>query len=313
MKTNIDWAGVMVERATGMSLNDYCQSHIFAPLGVKNISFFPTAEMKSKLVHMAHRAKDGTLTPREHPLRLPLITEPGSAEQKSILNSAGAGCFAQPSEYVKIIAALLNDGTSPTTGTQILKPETVAQMFENQIPHMPNFGREKIQAAIPELTNEIGELYPQPHDQPQGWGLTFMLTISEGATGRGRSTGWWAGLPNLFWWADRERGVGGMVASQILPFAGELRDALEMGLVLTWCRCSGDGSLGSSRGCCLSRLMRIFIFIFYPFLLVLFIYLLILERERIERERAESPLFNVKSITCFASLKHSGNGIGNPV
>lgn len=177
--------------------------------------------MKSKLVHMSQRAPDGTLTPREHLLRMPLITEPGSAEQRSILNSAGAGCFAQPKEYVKIIATLLNDGKSPTTGAQILKPETVQLMFENQIPQLPNFGREKIQAAIPELTNEIGELYPQPHDQPQGWGLTFMLTISEGATGRGRNTGWWAGLPNLFWWADREKGVGGMVASQILPFAGK--------------------------------------------------------------------------------------------
>jgi CubicO group peptidase (beta-lactamase class C family) len=178
--------------------------------------------MKSKLVHMSQRASDGKLTPREHLLRMPLITSPGSSEQRSILNSAGAGCFAPPREYVKIIATLLNDGTSPTTGKQILKPETVAQMFENQIPELPNFGREKIQAAIPELTNEISELYPQPHDQPQGWGLTFMLTISEGATGRGRNTGWWAGLPNLFWWADREKGVGGMVASQILPFAGEL-------------------------------------------------------------------------------------------
>ena len=36
--------------------------------------------------------------------------------------------------------------------------------------------------------------------------------------GRGRNTGHWGGLPNLFWWADREKGVGGMIASQILPF-----------------------------------------------------------------------------------------------
>src|SRR6187402_930241 len=95
-------------------------------------------------------------------------------------------------------------------------------MFTNQIPNMPNFGRTPIAAAIPELTNPIAELYPQPKEQEQGWGLTFMLTIHEGATGRGRNTGWWAGLPNLFWWADREKGVGGMVASQIVPFAGEL-------------------------------------------------------------------------------------------
>ena len=47
-----------------------------------------------------------------------------------------------------------------------------------------------------------------------------MLTLHEGATGRGRNTAWWTGLPNLFWWCDREKGVGGIIASQILPFAG---------------------------------------------------------------------------------------------
>jgi hypothetical protein len=112
--------------------------------------------------------------------------------------------------------------TKTTTNLQkVLKKETITEMFTNQIPSMPNFGRQPIAAAIPELTNPIGELYPQPHDQEQGWGLTFMLTIHEGATGRGRNTGWWAGLPNLFWWADRENGVGGIVASQVIPFGGE--------------------------------------------------------------------------------------------
>jgi len=161
--------------------------------------------------------------------------------------------IAQPSEYTKIIAMLLNDGTSPTTGKQILKKGTVDEMFSNQIPNMPNFGRQEIQNATPELTNKIGELYPQPHDQPQGWGLTFMLTISPGATGRGANTGWWAGLPNLFWWADREKGVGGIVASQILPFGGEL-SSLETCIARgdaddnLKCRCASHGTLGSSRG-----------------------------------------------------------------
>lgn len=165
---------------------------------------------------MHYRDPSGKITTREHVLRRSLYDD-----TEGVFNSAGAGCFAQPSEYTKIIATLLNNGTSPTTGKQILKKETVDEMFSNQIPDMPNFGRNEIQDAIPELTNKIGELYPQPHDQPQGWGLTFMLTISPGATGRGANTGWWAGLPNLFWWADREKGVGGIVASQILPFAGK--------------------------------------------------------------------------------------------
>ena len=120
-----------------------------------------------------------------------------------------------------LLAALLNDGTSPTTGKQILKPESVQEMFRNQIPQFPDFARNAIPDARPDLTNPIPQLYPQPPEQPQGWGLTFMLTIHPGATGRGSNTGWWAGLPNLFWWCDREQGVAGIICSQILPFAGK--------------------------------------------------------------------------------------------
>lgn len=28
----------------------------------------------------------------------------------------------------------------------------------------------------------------------------------------------WAGIANLFWYCDREKGVAGMIASQVLPF-----------------------------------------------------------------------------------------------
>ena len=107
---------------------------------------------------------------------------------------------------------------------KILEPQTVEKMFQNQIPNFPNFGRQGIPAAKPDLTNPLPELYPIPGNGPQGWGLTFMLT--EGVTGRSNGTAHWAGLPNLFWWCDREKGVAGIIASQILPFA----DAQILGL-----------------------------------------------------------------------------------
>lgn len=46
----------------------------------------------------------------------------------------------------------------------------------------------------------------------------MMLTQEAGGTGRGRNTGWWAGLANCYWWCDREKGVAGMIASQQMPF-----------------------------------------------------------------------------------------------
>lgn len=124
-----------------------------------------------------------------------------------------------PLDYIScvidILATLLNDGTSPTTGQRLLRKETVDEMFRNQIPEFPNFGSQGIPASKADLTNYIPELYPSP--SPQGWGLSFMLT--GGQTGRSPGTAHWAGLPNLWWWCDRDRGIAGMICCQILPFA----------------------------------------------------------------------------------------------
>jgi CubicO group peptidase (beta-lactamase class C family) len=89
-------------------------------------------------------------------------------------------------------------------------------MFRNQIPQFPDFGRQGIPDAKNWLTNPVPDIYPIPDNKPQGWGLTFM--ISGGPSGRSSSTGWWAGLCNCWWWCDREKGVAGMVTTQILPF-----------------------------------------------------------------------------------------------
>ena len=128
---------------------------------------------------------------------------------------------------------LLNGGACPKTGNRVLLEETVDLMFSNSIAKFPNFARQAIPAAKPDLTNPIKELYPVEGDPPQvcsssivqifanpskGWGLTFMLT-NGGSSGRSKSTVQWAGLANLWWWADREHGIAGIVCTQILPFA----------------------------------------------------------------------------------------------
>lgn len=129
-------------------------------------------------------------------------------------------------------------------------------MFKNQIPQFPNFGRTPIPSLKPDLTVSIPELYPQPHDQPQGWGLTFMLTLHPGPTGRGSNTAHWAGVPNLFWWCDRERGVAGMICSQILPFGGKYfgSDIEIFRLIeLARYRSAYRQSLGTTRVSCVRR------------------------------------------------------------
>lgn len=105
-------------------------------------------------------------------------------------------------------------------------------MFTNSIPQWPDFARQGVPAAKPHQTNPIPELFQEPGNPPQGWGLTFMLTTldGKGALWRGQNSGNWAGIANLFYWVDREKGLAGMIASQVMPFA-------DLDVIVPWVTC----------------------------------------------------------------------------
>ncbi|KAF2132013.1 beta-lactamase/transpeptidase-like protein [Dothidotthia symphoricarpi CBS 119687] len=217
---SMDWAGIILERVSGQTLGDYFAEHIFAPLGIspESASMFPSKQTQKTLAHMHQRnSTSGQLEKRSHLYSGPLKKEYTKDEKKDFLQSGGAGLFAKPNQYTKILAAILNGGTSPQTGKTILKKETIDLMWENQIPDQPNFARGGPPPAKPELLAQTPEFYPQPNDPAQGWAFGGFLTIEPGPSGRGANTLWWMGLANCFWWVDREKGVAGMLASQVLP------------------------------------------------------------------------------------------------
>ncbi|CAG8288651.1 unnamed protein product [Penicillium nalgiovense] len=211
----IDWVGIVIERVSGRTLNEYFHQYIFEPLGLTEISMVPTPTMKDRLAFMHQRDSAGRIHPRNHLLRRSLIVD-SETDVDSLFNSGGAGCFSTPQDYCQILAALLNDGTSPNTGKQLLNKDTVEEMFNDQIGSLPPLREKYMANADPSLTNSATGLHPTVAGDRQGWGLTFML--SGGTTGRSLRTAQWSGLPNLFWWCDRENGVAGMICAQILPF-----------------------------------------------------------------------------------------------
>ncbi|RDW65758.1 serine hydrolase domain-containing protein [Aspergillus mulundensis] len=88
----LDWAGIALQRATGLTLNEYLQKHIFAPLGIKEMSMIPNEDMRRRMAYMNHRGEDGTLRPRDHLLRAPLVVDLNDeAEIKRVFDSGGAG------------------------------------------------------------------------------------------------------------------------------------------------------------------------------------------------------------------------------
>lgn len=91
---SIDWVGVVIERVTNISLEEYFHKFIFEPLEVTDITFFPTDEMKSRLAYMHRRKGDGSLIVSDHLLRSSL-----TSRDKLGFCLGGCGCFGTLKDY----------------------------------------------------------------------------------------------------------------------------------------------------------------------------------------------------------------------
>ncbi|KAH6892603.1 beta-lactamase/transpeptidase-like protein [Thelonectria olida] len=226
---SMDWVGVIIERVSGKSLDDYFKTNIFQPLGMNSVTFYPSNESKTNLAYMHRRSLDDKLTATDHFYRRPLLAQEG----QKVPCVGGHGCFGKPTEFTRLISLLLNDGVDNKTGVRLLRPDTVQDMFTDQIADKPRFSNVCVPVAKPELANPT-PLAPMPDDHTEGWGLSFSISHFPGDTGRAPGTGSWEGLANLFWFADRKNNIGGIIASQILPYGDrfvlECSDRVETGI-----------------------------------------------------------------------------------
>lgn len=96
--TCLDWVGVLIERASGLSLEEYFQTKILRPLDIRNISFVPSTGMIQKLAYMHQRGADGSIDVTDTLFRYPLVA---GKENKDAFFMGGGGCFGSPVEWCR--------------------------------------------------------------------------------------------------------------------------------------------------------------------------------------------------------------------
>lgn len=198
--SNIDWVGQVVEGIRGKRLGEVMRERVFDQLGMTDIAFTRTDDMKARSATVHARGEDGSLTPM-HDFALPDNPE---------VDMGGHGLYASVPEYMKFIRMWLNDGAGPNG--RVLKPETVEWAVKGAL--VPPQKVTMLPGVIPTLSNDA-EFFP---GQKKDWSYTFMVNSEEAPTGRPAGSIGWAGLANSFFWIDRKNGVGGYWATQILPF-----------------------------------------------------------------------------------------------
>ncbi|WP_119419516.1 serine hydrolase domain-containing protein [Desertibaculum subflavum] len=196
---NIDFAGKMVEAVSGQTLGQYLKQNVFDPLGMADTAFRIRPDMRERLAKIHERKDDGSLAPVD--IEIP---------QEPEFEMGGGGLYGTVGDYLKFVRMMLNQGR--VGARQILKPETVAAMSRNQ---MGDCRVTLLKTEKPGLSNDA-EFFP---GMEKTWGLSFMINTQPAPTGRSAGSLAWAGLANTYYWIDQAKGVGGVYATQILPFA----------------------------------------------------------------------------------------------
>jgi methyl acetate hydrolase len=196
----IDWAGKMVEAVSGKRLGDYLSQNLFAPLGMKSTGFRITPDMRARLAKIHQRGDDDKLAPQME-LEIP---------QDAEFDMGGGGLYGTAGDYLQFVRMMLNRGKA--NGNQVLKPETVDLMSKNA---MGDTRVVALKTAAPPLSNDA-EFFP---GVPKAWGLSLQINLEKAPTGRPAGGLMWAGLANTYYWIDQATGIGGVYATQVLPFA----------------------------------------------------------------------------------------------
>ena len=200
-----DVLGAMVERLSGLSLDEFFQKRIFAPLGMYD-TFFNVPEDK------LHRLATNHYWNEEESTISIVPAEDNRPPTGVTLFSGGGGLISTAMDYMVFCEMLRNGGRY--NGVRILGPKTVQYMTINHL--------------TDEVRNEGADEYPASHLYPgQSFGLGFGVITDPGQSQVISSAGEysWGGAANTKFWIDPEEDLVAILMTQLMssPWSDDTR------------------------------------------------------------------------------------------
>ena len=192
---DFDVLTVLLERATGQSLDTLLQERIFGPLGVTDCGFYCPPADAERLVTNHHWGEDGALIPRERPEDSEKVRE--SLGKQVSGNGLFGGVLMTPAAYTRFAQMLLNGGE--LDGARILGRKTIELMTANHI------GDWDIDLAV-------GPGY--------GFGLGYctLKTVGRGALPGSPGTYGWGGAAGTWFFVDPVEDLVGLFFTHVFMF-----------------------------------------------------------------------------------------------
>lgn len=199
--TNIDWVGRLVEKISGMNLEDYLRKYVTGPLEMNSTWFNVPENLEDLIVTSSYRDKNtGKLVNNKYQKR-----------NKRTSFNAGGGILSSPEDYGKFLVCMLNKGKYK--GVRILKDETFELMNSPQLDEFKTTHRYVPVSNVDTKARGDKDNFFDSHDN---W--TLAWAYEENSISRPYGTAYWAGFFNTYFTIDFKNEFALVYMTQILPF-----------------------------------------------------------------------------------------------
>ncbi len=185
---NTDILGAVIEKASGMNLDQFFRTRIFEPLKMVDTYFYLPSDKRGRLATVYSMAQNG---------RIARAADGGTGQGDyvdgpRVCFSGGAGLVSTAMDYARLLQMLLNGGE--LDGARILSPKSVEMMTANQ----------------------VGSLYS---NGDLGFGLGFEIVTDLGRSGRPGSLGQysWGSAYYSRYFVDPQEKLVALFLTQLIP------------------------------------------------------------------------------------------------
>jgi CubicO group peptidase (beta-lactamase class C family) len=196
-----DVLGAVIERSSGLALDEFLRRRIFAPLGMHDTHFFLPLEKTARLA-ATHNPKDGGGLVRGRDDDMEWTGQGAFVHGPRRAFSGGGGLLSTANDYARFLQMLLNGGE--LDGARILSPASVRLM----------------------TTNHVGDLYAKAENLPgMGFGFGFEVKLEPGVPGfdipafASPGAFAWGGAAFTTFWVDPEQQLVAVFLAQLRPYA----------------------------------------------------------------------------------------------
>lgn len=188
----------VAERIEGTGLDTLMRDRLFEPLGMTETSFIVRMHDNRRVAAIFSPTSDGSLAGAPNPIDI----------RSAVSGDGGLNSTAR--DYARFIQLFLNDGVAPN-GTRLLSRDSIREMTRHQL-------APRTVKLMDEPLPNLARAFPLGAGR-DGFGLGFQVTgPHENTNERSPGSLAWAGIFNTEFWIDRERGIGGVLMMQYLPF-----------------------------------------------------------------------------------------------